>query len=370
MIKTKQKLFYYIFILSIFFIIIFGNISFAFAKGCCMCQTGINTKGCAPASDNSISSCNQDCLPNPMVDGSFILDGICKNNICISETNLQTESQPTTPTPDPDQPKLVIPELQISIPGIVYSSADITCDGTGKDRTCQSNFIGKYIVGIYKYALGIIGIIAVIVMMIGGVMWIVAAGNTSRITEAKAWIGASITGLILMLSSYTILSIINPGLTSFKALGVKVTEEMEPEYIPQENPDVNIAIANADGRYRTLSGVQIPQYMASQLSQVAEKYNFIVTSGIRSAATQISMTGNSWACQCKDSPGCNRCPHVAGRAVDVWPTDSSGRQIATLAQCKSDMQMCHQRFSNFQAEMKKAGLCVIKKEAWHYEPCK
>ena len=76
--------------------------------------------------------------------------------------------------------------------------------------------IGNYVEAIYKYAIGIVGILATVVMMWGGVIWITAGGNTERIANAKSWINASLTGLILALASYTILYTINPGLVKFK----------------------------------------------------------------------------------------------------------------------------------------------------------
>jgi hypothetical protein len=85
-------------------------------------------------------------------------------------------------------------------------------DQEGKE-TCSVPWIGEYIVGIYKYAIGIVGILAAVVMMFGGVRWIMAGGNASAISEAKAWIAAALTGLVLVLSSYTILHYINPSLT-------------------------------------------------------------------------------------------------------------------------------------------------------------
>ena len=76
--------------------------------------------------------------------------------------------------------------------------------------------IGKYIRAIYKYAIGIIGILAAVVLMIGGILWIMAGGNATQITEAKAWIGASLTGLVLALSSYLLLATVNPALVNLK----------------------------------------------------------------------------------------------------------------------------------------------------------
>lgn len=81
--------------------------------------------------------------------------------------------------------------------------------------------IAKYIRAIYKYAIGIVGILAAVVLMIGGVMWIMAGGSATMIGEAKAWIGASLTGLTLALLSYLILATANPALVDLKTTAIK-----------------------------------------------------------------------------------------------------------------------------------------------------
>jgi soluble lytic murein transglycosylase-like protein len=70
--------------------------------------------------------------------------------------------------------------------------------------------IGEYIQLVYQFALGIVGIIAVTLIMFGGVRWIAAAGNESMISEAKETITSAVTGLVIALLSYTILAFINP----------------------------------------------------------------------------------------------------------------------------------------------------------------
>ena len=45
--------------------------------------------------------------------------------------------------------------------------------------------LAEYVNVVYAFALGIVGIIAVVLIMFGGLRWIVAAGNESIITEAK-----------------------------------------------------------------------------------------------------------------------------------------------------------------------------------------
>jgi len=93
--------------------------------------------------------------------------------------------------------------------------------------------IAEYIKAIYKYALGIVGILATVVMMFGGVLWITAGGNAERVTNAKSWLTAALTGLVLALTSYMILYIVNPGLVQFRVTPVKTVEEMEGNPVGQ-----------------------------------------------------------------------------------------------------------------------------------------
>jgi hypothetical protein len=76
--------------------------------------------------------------------------------------------------------------------------------------------IANYINGVYNYAVGIVGILAAIMLMVGGFRWILAGGNASSIGEAKEIIFASLSGLVLVMTSWLILSQINPALTSLE----------------------------------------------------------------------------------------------------------------------------------------------------------
>lgn len=104
---------------------------------------------------------------------------------------------------------------QVPIPGINY-------DSLMSEKSTKP--IGEYVKAIYKYLIGIVGIIAVVVMMFGGLRWITAAGSAEGISEAKAWIGASLTGLVLVLGSYMILKTVNPDLVNLKTSPVKTVE--------------------------------------------------------------------------------------------------------------------------------------------------
>lgn len=71
---------------------------------------------------------------------------------------------------------------------------------------------GEYVQTLYEFSLGLVSIIAVVLIMIGGIRWIAAAGNESAIGEAREMITSAVIGLIIALLSYTLLVFINPAL--------------------------------------------------------------------------------------------------------------------------------------------------------------
>lgn len=85
--------------------------------------------------------------------------------------------------------------------------------------------IADYIIAIYKYGIGIVGIIATVVMMIGGVIWLTAGGSPEKIKDAQEWIKSALTGLVLALGSYLILATINTDLVNFKIRGIQTVKE-------------------------------------------------------------------------------------------------------------------------------------------------
>jgi hypothetical protein len=52
--------------------------------------------------------------------------------------------------------------------------------------------------------LGFIGMIAVIIMLLGGFRWMTSAGNEDKVAEAKKIIGAGVIGLIIILAAFAI----------------------------------------------------------------------------------------------------------------------------------------------------------------------
>ncbi len=70
----------------------------------------------------------------------------------------------------------------------------------------------SYIRAIYKFGIWTVGIAALLMISIGGFMYLTSAGNTSKTGQAKEIITDAIIGVILALVSWLLLYTINPDL--------------------------------------------------------------------------------------------------------------------------------------------------------------
>ena len=112
-----------------------------------------------------------------------------------------------------------------------YASAQTTLQVPIGNQT-EVKDIAEYIPLIFNYSMGFVGILAAVVLMFGGVMWLTAGGNQGQVGEAKEWIKAALTGLILALLSFLILNTINPDLIKMK---MPTIEKAETNQESQEN---------------------------------------------------------------------------------------------------------------------------------------
>ncbi|MEY4722782.1 MAG: Type secretion system pilin [Candidatus Parcubacteria bacterium] len=68
--------------------------------------------------------------------------------------------------------------------------------GTQDVRTTVSNVIRAF--------MGLLGIVAVVIILYGGFKWMIAAGNEEKVGEAKKLIISGIIGLVIIMSAYAI----------------------------------------------------------------------------------------------------------------------------------------------------------------------
>ncbi|MBU1179069.1 pilin [Patescibacteria group bacterium] len=77
----------------------------------------------------------------------------------------------------------------------------------------------SYANDVLKFAIVLGGILAVVVITVGGFEYIMAGGNTSTVEKAKNRIWQAILGLLVIIGAWLILSTINPDLVNLN-LGI------------------------------------------------------------------------------------------------------------------------------------------------------
>ncbi len=94
---------------------------------------------------------------------------------------------------------MVVPQLasaQLTTADLGLEYADKTGLATGDVRDTISLIINS--------ALGLLGIIAVVIFVYAGFLWMTAGGNDEQVGNARKMMGASVIGLAIILSAYGI----------------------------------------------------------------------------------------------------------------------------------------------------------------------
>lgn len=113
----------------------------------------------------------------------------------------------------------VFPEpirLNTSIPGLGSLESELFSPSRN-DRILVGGF-AVYLAAIYKLIIIIAVILAFLVIVAAGYLWITAAGSAERVKSAQKMIGNAVIGIILAIVSYTILQLINPKIASLPTI--------------------------------------------------------------------------------------------------------------------------------------------------------
>ncbi len=112
--------------------------------------------------------------------------------------------------------------LQIPIPGVTTTCYEPSTEGTGGLKTVYYiEDVASYIAGLYKFIAGAIGIIATMMVFYAGIRWLTAAGNRSRVQDAKETLFSALAAVVLALGSYILLYTINPRLVNLRVPTLK-----------------------------------------------------------------------------------------------------------------------------------------------------
>ena len=61
---------------------------------------------------------------------------------------------------------------------------------------------------IINTVLGLLGLIALVIILMGGFKWMTSGGNEEKVGEAKKLLGAGVIGIIIILAAYAITSFV------------------------------------------------------------------------------------------------------------------------------------------------------------------
>jgi len=75
-----------------------------------------------------------------------------------------------------------------------------------KGGTCSLNTFVKLAINVANFILGIVGALTLLMFIYGGFMWILSGGSSERVKKGKDIIIGSIVGLLIVFSSYMIIS--------------------------------------------------------------------------------------------------------------------------------------------------------------------
>ncbi len=245
------------------------------------------------------------------------------------------------------KPNFIMPELQITIPVLKLTASSSIEGGINEDGSSYISvpWISEYLLALYNYGLSITGILAALVLMAGGVLWLISAGDASKITQSKELISGSLTGMLILFCSYIILYQINPALTTFKSIdmglidNIAVKNEVSEgvstpffqclytEYGSNEQA-VNISLTTVNFlgmNYR------VHNKMATALENAQQQ---ITSAGITYKSSDKAGGGFNWRTN-RNNPN-QQSLHSFGIAIDINPTNNPNYR-SKVRPCKTDI---------------------------------
>ncbi|HEU0051480.1 MAG TPA: pilin [Patescibacteria group bacterium] len=251
--------------------------------------------------------------------------------VCPSEPRLLNDWLTSLPTQGLEvqvAKDIITPQLGVPIPGLTFSSA------TQQDDYLSIPFLGDYIAAVYRYAVGISVILAIIMVVYGGFRYLIgsAAGDVKK---GRTIIVDAIAGMLITLCAYLILHIANPSTLNLDAIRLPIVYNVpeakaEPEGTEQElktcTPINSLDHYDADGNAsainaltETLSASRINDYKKAA-NAVGIPWEVLASVHMMEGPGGSTLNGSSY-CNKKDDPDlltwCSRCS-VATQENDYY----------------------------------------------------
>lgn len=116
------------------------------------------------------------------------------------------------------------PDFTFQIP---LSTTMTRIDG---EEMVNGTAIATYISTIYQWGVAFAAVLAVLAFTYAGVLWLIAGGDSGKVTESKKVMSNSLVGLSLALGSYLLLWMVKPELIQFAPITVTPIEEISSSF--------------------------------------------------------------------------------------------------------------------------------------------
>ena len=292
-------------------------------------------------------------------------------------------------------------EIKVFIPGVKegkYSPVEVRSEQVSateaqfcyyqEEKSCYYvEGLTDYIIILYNFLVGAIGIVSVGMIMFAAYKWIMAQGNSSKIQDAKDTLIGAIAGLAIALLSYVLLAAVNPQLVSLTspvlpdvppiptvtpeaAVGCPSDSELFP--LPFESPvlvqgkvsDPRMRQEGIDKLVKLKEIARDPQTYGIDASPM----HIQITSAHRTMEKQQELYDDYKAGRGPEAavPSCNA-PHIAGVAVDACTGATCnwfGAANRKLSSAPADVK---ELAKDLQEVFAKAGWSRYCGEWWHFE---
>ncbi len=148
--------------------------------------------------------------------------------------------------------------LSLFLPVTALAASRLPCTPT--EGAQGNNDLFTCINNVYKYALVICSIAAVMMIIFAGYTYIFSGGNEKKAASAKNWISTSLVGLAVLLTGFLLLRQINPNLLTIKSIS--------PESIDQQSWfDPDTGEDNLSGNLPPVGNITVPTGTAQELAK-------------------------------------------------------------------------------------------------------
>lgn len=154
-----------------------------------------------------------------------------------------------------------VPKLQVDIPGVDFELPTLS------GGLVSVNFLGAYVAGVYRYLIGFALTVAIVMIMVGGLQYVLGA-SSGDVKSGKKRITDAIEGFVLLMFVYVILYTVNPETTLFRALDLT---QIDPETFIVDNFDTGGDAVTTD--IGDIPGILCPKSTASNtLEEIAKSF--------------------------------------------------------------------------------------------------